>query len=174
MLTNKKGFTLIELMIVVAIIGILAAIAIPNFLKFQAKSKTSEARTNLGAIFTGETSFFGEANHYSNFNDIGWGPTGNPKYHYTFSGAQVGLPIPTLGLEIGAQHGTLVNLDWTGNKNGAKRGDGTPIAGTTPALDSNPGGTYTAGAVGNIDNDLDADCWEINSDRILIWTGSDV
>jgi len=53
MLKGKKGFTLIELMIVVAIIGILAAIAIPNFLKFQAKSKQSEAKSNLGAIFTG-------------------------------------------------------------------------------------------------------------------------
>ena len=50
---GKKGFTLIELMIVVAIIGILAAIAIPNFLQFQAKSKQSEAKSNLGAIFTG-------------------------------------------------------------------------------------------------------------------------
>ncbi|WP_414645174.1 type IV pilin protein, partial [Candidatus Deferrimicrobium sp.] len=49
---GKKGFTLIELMIVVAIIGILAAIAIPNFLRFQAKSKQSEAKTNLGGIFT--------------------------------------------------------------------------------------------------------------------------
>ena len=47
---RKRGFTLIELMIVVAIIGILAAIAIPNFIKFQAKSKQSEAKTNLKAI----------------------------------------------------------------------------------------------------------------------------
>ena len=67
MLKGKKGFTLIELMIVVAIIGILAAIAIPNFLKFQAKSKQSEAKTNLGAIFTGEMSYFGESNAYGNF-----------------------------------------------------------------------------------------------------------
>ena len=57
-LRSKKGFTLIELMIVVAIIGILAAIAIPNFLRFQAKSKQSEAKTNLGGIFTAETVVF--------------------------------------------------------------------------------------------------------------------
>ena len=60
-LRSKKGFTLIELMIVVAIIGILAAIAIPNFLKFQAKSKQSEAKTNLGAIFTGQISYLRRA-----------------------------------------------------------------------------------------------------------------
>lgn len=51
-LRDSAGFTLIELMIVVAIIGILAALAIPNFLQYQLKAKTSEAKTNLSAIKT--------------------------------------------------------------------------------------------------------------------------
>jgi type IV pilus assembly protein PilA len=50
---NSRGFTLIELMIVVAIIGILAAIAIPNFLRFQARARQSEANSNLKTLFTG-------------------------------------------------------------------------------------------------------------------------
>jgi type IV pilus assembly protein PilA len=49
----QSGFTLIELMIVVAIIGILAAIAIPNFVRFQARARQSEVNTNLKSLFTG-------------------------------------------------------------------------------------------------------------------------
>lgn len=71
-LTKKqKGFTLIELMIVVAIIGILAAVAIPQFANYQRKSKTSEAKINLAAIATSEIAYNAE-------NDIYMDCTANP------------------------------------------------------------------------------------------------
>ncbi len=60
MLRNSKGFTLIELMIVVAIIGILAAIAIPNFLAMQMRSKRAEIPSNLDALRTAEKAYHAE------------------------------------------------------------------------------------------------------------------
>ena len=55
---KKSGFTLIELMIVVAIIGILAAIAIPAFIGYVKSAKTSEATGNLNAIFKRAVSYY--------------------------------------------------------------------------------------------------------------------
>lgn len=62
---NEQGFTLVELMIVVAIIGVLSAVAIPNFKKYQAKAKTSEAKVQLAAAYTALQAFYGDYGVYS-------------------------------------------------------------------------------------------------------------
>ncbi|MFM2245205.1 MAG: hypothetical protein RL071_1279 [Pseudomonadota bacterium] len=54
---NKKGFTLVELMIVVAIIGILAAIAIPNFVAMQYRAKRAEVPSNVDGIKTAQLAY---------------------------------------------------------------------------------------------------------------------
>lgn len=61
---NKKGFTLIELMIVVAIIGILAAIAIPGYLGMQTRAARTEAYTNLENLRLLEEQYFAENGCY--------------------------------------------------------------------------------------------------------------
>ena len=57
-LEKKEGFTLVELMIVVVIIGILSAVAIPAFINYVQRSKTSEVGANLKAMFTGAATYY--------------------------------------------------------------------------------------------------------------------
>ena len=86
---GQKGFTLIEWMIVVDIIGILAAIAIPNFLMYQCKSRQAEAKANLGAIFTNEEAYRAEYDLYNTglSANLGWAAAGTTRYAYTISAA---------------------------------------------------------------------------------------
>ncbi|MEY4631029.1 MAG: hypothetical protein RIQ81_1149 [Pseudomonadota bacterium] len=67
-LNRRDGFSLVELMIVVAIIGILAALAIPRFQQFQSKSRQAEARSNLAHIYTLQVSYNGDNDTFSNFD----------------------------------------------------------------------------------------------------------
>jgi type IV pilus assembly protein PilA len=57
-LLKKRGFTLIELMIVVAILGILAAVAIPAFINYMKRAKTSEATVNVDRMYEGAVAYF--------------------------------------------------------------------------------------------------------------------
>ncbi len=80
---KKRGFTLIELMIVVAILGILAAVAIPAFINYMKRAKTSEATVNLKSITEGAMSYF-DAEHgaTSTTHDLpastNWTPNATP------------------------------------------------------------------------------------------------
>jgi type IV pilus assembly protein PilA len=89
--TRKGGFTLIELMIVVAIIGILAAIAIPNFLRFQLKAKSSEGKTNLAAIRTAEQSYYSEFGTFVSANAVPANPSQNVKTDFSNPTLNVGF-----------------------------------------------------------------------------------
>ena len=66
MIFTKRGFSLIELLIVVVVIGILAAIAIPKFQQIQTRAKGSEAKGMLKAALVMEKAYF---NHYGRFSD---------------------------------------------------------------------------------------------------------
>lgn len=153
-LRGQKGFTLIELMIVVAIIGILAAIAIPNFLRYQAKSRQSEAKTNLGGVFVAQTSYYGENSAYGNFGQIGFALAGaSNRYTYRSGGA-----APT-----GGPSGGNVNNDLINPGVGNQTQENTVVAARN--FDSTAPGAvpgFTATATGNLDNDPQIDQWHVN------------
>jgi prepilin-type N-terminal cleavage/methylation domain-containing protein len=63
---SHRGFTLVEIMIVVAIIGLIAAIAVPNFVKARELSQKSACIENLRQIFTAKTAWYLEQNKGQN------------------------------------------------------------------------------------------------------------
>ena len=67
---SEKGFTLVELLVVIIIIGILAAIALPNFLNQGAKAKQTEAKQNIGLMNRTQTAYRSETQSFASAFDI--------------------------------------------------------------------------------------------------------
>nr|WP_274621963.1 prepilin-type N-terminal cleavage/methylation domain-containing protein [Myxococcus fulvus] len=160
LMKKKGGFTLIELMIVVAIIGILAAIAIPNFIRFQAKSKQSEAKTNLKAIFTAQKAYFGEKDKYvTDFKVVGFDPEPGNRFSYGITGTCNETVLVT-----GRRYGQGCIGQDQARFAKIPTGATAPLtAGVSPTPADCPNCEFSATAIGNVDNDPAADTWGITS-----------
>jgi type IV pilus assembly protein PilA len=183
----KKGFTLVELMLVVGIIAILAAIAIPNFTRFQARSKQSEVKTNMKALWVGEQSYYAERDRYTNeTGQVAFAPERGNRYRYDLGDSVAGAQANALadncatpqvrtaatvtlsGVECGIasdiyRYGTNIV---PGSLNGRGVVTWKPsMAGSTPLpadgvgvdLAGCPTCSFSVRAVGNIDNDIGGD-----------------
>ncbi len=148
----KKAFTIIELMIVVAIIAFLATICVPKYFNYYAKAKQAEVAVNLASLHTAQQAYWAENGTYSKVlngeGGIGWKPQGYKgggkqenffyTYGFNFPGAQEGVHYFTGKLETSKES--------LGNTKADKDG-------------------FIIKAAGNISGKNKVDVWQINEDR---------
>lgn len=143
-----KGLAIAALVISglgVPVTGILAAIAIPNFVKFQARAKQNECKGNLKAVFTAQRAYFQETDRYSeDAQEIGFSPEHPRRYSYFISSASE---------PIVADENPVTSLDELPNLGELAIG----VTGECPACE------FTAVCAGNIDSDPTLDVWVISS-----------
>jgi type IV pilus assembly protein PilA len=139
-LLKGKGLAIAAIIVGVMwfFVGILAAIAIPNFLKFQARAKQSEAKVSLKSLYTAEKAFFAENGRFATtFAMAGWQPEASRRYTY-FLGDDV--IAPTQG-----------------------EAQGLPEEVETYAREQ----SFQAAAIGNLDSDDTVDVWIIDQENQL-------
>ena len=178
-LKRQDGFTLVELMVVVAIIGLLSAVAVPNFKKYQAKAKVSEAKLQLSALYTAESAFFSDYNIYHNcltYMGFDPGPEAANRYYaigFVTAAAAINATAYTAAVNSGLnsaattgcpQNNAIASGATNGNSDNsdtwfpAGKGIGSSVANTTAFVPATTLGTqanaaamvFTAGAGGVI------------------------
>lgn len=160
MKSPRAAFTLIELMIVVSIIGLLSAIAIPQFLKFQGRAKQSEVKANLKTIYVTEQSYQHEFDSFSeSLLSLGYAPERGNRYSYILSAPATYWSRGTSQLASVTPAMNAIEVDTFRHRNEAAR----PAPLFTPTVVRGPTGHFTVVGIGNVGAYDPLDEWSISS-----------
>ena len=166
-LSKRDGFTLVELMIVVAIIGVLSAVAVPNFRRYQAKAKTSEAKLQLSSLYAAQTSLQVDYDTFATcLNSMGYDAPSKGYYGIGFNAdntTQNAVVRTAGGVCVDGQHKVVpTTVTVVGGRS------------VTTALVANASwtataSTFTAGASGYVSPDTSTtlDSWSIDNNKEL-------
>lgn len=172
---NQTGFSLIELMIVVVIIGILSTIAIPQYQNFQLKAKQSEAKANLGGLYTTMKTFQAEWNqYYGDFRALGYAVSGTYNYNIGFTANAKGPATHPELIHRGT--GTVIStVQYCKLANSGCKASAA-VANIPASAIKNAGAvqTFKGGAGSNIDADVTLDQWNIDELKQLTHITNDI
>ena len=176
---KPRGFSILELMVVVAIIGILAAIAIPQYQRYQSRARQSEAKVALSSCYTAEHGFFAQDGTFSScLRQLGVDGSSVQKRFYSFgfetaaaAGTRCG-PTGNGACNIFVYSGNAdysvcatpdMQFPLTARVNTTFVDPGNAAYGTVISQN-----TFQAIAFGNVSPDLLTDIWSIDHNKMLV------
>ncbi len=172
----QRGFSLIELMMVVVIIGFLAGVGIPEYQKVLMKARQSEARSLLSAMYTAQKAFYSEWNqYYGDFNAVGYGLNGDLGYHVGFGSAGFSGPV-THPSALYKSRPPVVRLasdfcpaNGTNGCTVVKAKTQATVAATVANEND-----FLFGATSNLDDDTALDRWSIDENKVFLQQEDDI